>query len=72
MYVHIRYGAFVALDILEVCYMGFVSVFRLFRECYSIAGCTGLIAVAKYLCGGLKLCELDAKSSDFSGGDLYV
>ena len=52
--------------------MGFVSVIRLFRECYSIAGCTGLIAVAKYLCGGLKLCELDAKSSDFSVGDLYV
>ena len=40
VYVHIRYGAFVALDISEVLFMGIVSVIRLFRECYSIAGCT--------------------------------
>lgn len=52
--------------------MGIVSMFRLFRECFRIAGRTGLIACCKYLSGGFKLADLDAKSSVFLEGDLYV
>ncbi len=48
--------------------MGFVSLFRLFRECFRIAGFTGLTACAKYLCGGCQLPDLDVKSSVFPGG----
>ena len=48
--------------------MGFVSLFRLFRECFRIAGFTGLIACAKYLFGGSRLPDLDVKSSVFPGG----
>lgn len=48
--------------------MGIFSKFRLFRECFRIAGGVGLIACAKYLCGNLQLDLLDPKSSVFPGG----
>ena len=41
---------------------------RLFRECFRLAGRTGLIACAKYLCGSLPLVPLDPKSSVLLGG----
>ena len=41
---------------------------RLFRECFRLAGYTGLIACAKYLCGTLRLDPLDPKSSVLLGG----
>ena len=41
---------------------------RLFRECFRLAGYTGLIACAKYLCGLLPLDHLDPKTSVFQGG----
>ena len=65
VYVHIQYDTFVALDILEVSYMGILSAFRLFRECFHIAERTGLIACCKYLFGARRLPDLDAKSSVF-------
>ena len=46
-YVDILHGAF-SLEISEVSNTGIVSIFRLFRECFRIAGCTGLIACCKY------------------------
>ncbi|MGN1155985.1 MAG: hypothetical protein ACI4TK_07395 [Agathobacter sp.] len=52
--------------------MGLFRVFRLFSECFNIAGISGLIACAKYLSGALKLPELDPKSSVFLDGDFYV
>lgn len=52
--------------------MGIVSLFRLFRECFWIAGFDGLIACCKYLSGGYRLPDLDVKSSFFPEGDLYV
>lgn len=48
--------------------MGLYSKFRLFRECFRLAGCAGLIACAKYLSGSLQLDLLDPKSSVFPGG----
>ncbi len=48
-----------------------MKLFRLiglFSECFRIAGITGLIACAKYLCGSISLPELDAKSSVFPVG----
>ena len=51
--------------------MGLFRSMRLFSECFKIAGPAGLKACAKYLCGDLKLCELDVKCSVFSEGDLY-
>lgn len=39
--------------------MGIVSLFRLFRECFLIAGFDGLIACCKYLSGHFTLPELD-------------
>ncbi len=52
--------------------MGFLRIFGLFSECYKLAGCSGLIACAKYLCGALRLSDLDEKSSVFPDGDFYV
>lgn len=72
MYVHIRYDAFVSLDILEVEYMDFLQIIGLFSECFKVAKFRGLIACAKYLCGGLRLPDLDVKSSVFPDGDGYV
>ena len=68
VHVLIPYGAFVALDILEVSNMGLFSKIRLFSACYRLAGVTGLIACAKYLCGVLQLDHLAPKSSVLSGG----
>lgn len=48
--------------------MGLCSKFRLFSECFKLAGFTGLKACAKYLCGALRLDHLDPKSSVFLGG----
>lgn len=45
--------------------MGLFSKIRLFRECFRLAGYTGLIACAKYLFGLLPLDHLDPKSSVF-------
>ena len=41
---------------------------RLFRECFRLAGVTGLKACFKYLCGALPLDPLDPKSSVLLGG----
>lgn len=68
VYSHIRYDPFVALEILEVYNMGLLFKIRLFRECFRLAGRTGLIACAKYLCGLLPLDHLDPKTSVFQGG----
>ena len=68
VYSHIRYGAFVALEILGGIIMGLFYKIRLFRECFRLAGSAGLIACAKYLCGLLPLDHLDPKSSVFPGG----
>lgn len=68
VYLHIRYASFVALDFLEVCFMGVFQYFRLFSECFKVGKIRGLIACAKYLCGMLRLPDLDGKSSAFSGG----
>lgn len=51
--------------------MGIVSMFRLFRECFRIAGRTGLIACCKYLSGGFNLPELDLNVR-IPEVDLYV
>lgn len=67
-YVHIQYGAFVALDIMEVYFMGFSKTVSLFFECFRLAKFRGMIACAKYLCGALPLQDLDGKSSVFSLG----
>ena len=48
--------------------MSLFSKIRLFRECFRLAGYTGLIACAKYLCGALQLDHLDPKSLNFTGG----
>jgi len=72
VYSHIRYAPFVALDILRGVFMGFLGIIRLFSECYKLAGGTGLIACAKYLCGALRLSDLDEKSSVFFEGDFYA
>lgn len=48
--------------------MGLFSKIRLFFACYRLAGTTGLIACAKYLCGTLRLDPLDPKSSVLLGG----
>jgi len=55
----------------EVYFMGIIRCFRLYRACFNLAGVPGLIACTKYLCGALKLEEMPAKSSDFSGGAVY-
>ena len=47
--------------------MGLFFKIRLFRECFRLAGYTGLIACAKYLCGLLPLDHLDPKSSVLGG-----
>lgn len=67
-YVHIRYAAFVALDFLEVSFMGVFQNLRLFFECFKLAKFRGLVACAKYLSGALRLQDLDVKSSVFSSG----
>jgi len=46
--------------------MGFLRVIGLFSECYKLAGGLGLMACAKYLCGALRLNDLDEKSSVFT------
>lgn len=51
--------------------MGIVSLFRLFRECFLIAGFDGLIACCKYLSGHFTLPELDGNVR-ISEVDLYV
>jgi len=51
--------------------MWFFRCFRLYRACYDLDGVHGLIACTKFLCGALKLEEMPAKSSDFSGGAVY-
>ena len=48
--------------------MGLLFKIRLFRECFRLAGRTGLIACAKYLCGALPLDPLDPKSPVLLGG----
>lgn len=48
--------------------MGVFHYFRLFSECFKVGKIRGLIACAKYLCGMLRLPDLDGKSSAFSGG----
>lgn len=48
--------------------MGVFQYFRLFSECFKVGKIRGLIACAKYLCGMLRLPDLDGKSSAFSGG----
>ena len=48
--------------------MGIVSLFRLFRECFLIAGLTGLIACCKYLFGSHSLPNIDVNSSVFVVG----
>ena len=68
MYVHIPYGAFVALEISGGVLMRFFRCFGLFFECYNLAGWRGLKACAKYLCGILQLEEPGLQSSDFSLG----
>lgn len=68
VYVHIRYGAFVALDIFGGTNMRIVHVIRLFSACYRLAGFSGLIACAKYLCGALTLDDFTSDSSDFALG----
>ena len=67
VYSHIRYGAFVALEILEVLNMSLCFKIRLFRECFRLAGRTGLIACAKYSCGSLPVVPLEPKSSVLGG-----
>lgn len=67
-YVHIRYAAFVALDFLEVSFMGVFQNLWLFFECFKLAKFRGLIACAKYLSGALRLPDLDLKSLEFSLG----
>ncbi len=47
--------------------MSFRFKIRLFRECFRLAGYTGLIACAKYLFGLLPLDHLDLKSSALGG-----
>ena len=71
MYVYMLHGAFVALEISEVYIMGIVSLFRLFRECFCIAGFDGLIACCKYLSGHFMLPELDGNVR-IPEVDLYV
>ena len=71
MYVHIRYGVFVALDIFGGAKMAKVSKIKLLFACYRLAGMTGLLACCKYLCGRIVLDEIPLKSSDFSGGAAY-
>ena len=71
MYVYILHGAFVALEISEVCIMSIVSLIRLFRECFRIAGYNGLIACCKYLSGHFTLPELDGNVR-IPEVDLYV
>ena len=51
--------------------MGIVSLFRLFRECFLIAGLTGIIACCKYLFGHFTLPELE-ENVRISEVDLYV
>lgn len=67
-YAHIRYAAFVALEIFGGVFMRFIRWIRLFSECYKIAGLRGVKACAKYLCGVLQLDDSEVKSSDFSLG----
>ena len=49
--------------------MGLLRLISLFSECFHIAGITGLIACTKYLCGVLRLSDLDVKCSIFEVGD---
>ena len=67
-YVHIPYGAFVALEIFGGVSMRFVRWIGLFFECYKLAGWRGVKACAKYLSGALVLDDYEVKSSDFSLG----
>lgn len=48
--------------------MGLLFKIRLFRECFRLAGVSGLIACTKYLCGALQLDHLDPKTSVLQGG----
>lgn len=67
-YVHIPYAPFVALAFLEVFFVRVFRVLRLFSECFQIGKIQGLIACTKYLCGVLRLPDLDLKSSVFPMG----
>lgn len=70
MYVHIRYGVFVALDILEVFILGFFGKISLLLECFRVGKFRGFFAGVKYLCGALRLPDLEVKSSVFGVGGL--
>ena len=59
---------FVALDILEVTFMGFSSCFRLFFECFKLAGMSDIKACFRFLTGSLILDDLDPKSLVFQAG----
>ena len=48
-YSYIQYGVFVALDILEVLNMGIIRIFRLYRECFDLAGAQRLISCTNNL-----------------------
>lgn len=48
--------------------MGISSWFRLFSECFKLAGVSGIIACFRFLTGDLKLDYLDSKSLIFSVG----
>ena len=63
LYVHIRYAAFVALDIFGGAFMGFFHKIRLYIECFNLAGIDGLKACHKYLSGVLSLPNLPSESS---------
>lgn len=68
---YILQHSFVAFIILEVFIMGIIHCFRLFQECFQLAGMRGLISCTKYLCGALQLDHLPEKSSEFPVGATY-
>ncbi|MGM9590013.1 MAG: hypothetical protein ACI3V0_07570, partial [Faecousia sp.] len=56
---------FVALDIFGGSFMGLLCLFRLFSECFDIAGVSGLIDCTKYLFSVLRRPDLDPRSLAF-------
>ena len=62
VYVHIPYGVFVALEILEVCFMVRISWMRLFFALFKLDGLHGLYLGFKFLFGILKLDDIDLES----------
>lgn len=48
--------------------MGISSWFRLFSECFKLAGVPGIIACFRFLTGDLKLDHFESKSSIFLVG----